>query len=95
VDFRRTTSADDAVFAQEGNGQAGTETEALQHLAHARRRKRALRGYWGPGLVHGSLPARPTTPSPDEWIGTKRVDEFPLPYDPLRVEELFRLLVVS
>ena len=30
-------AADDAVFAQQGNGQAGTETEALQHLAHARR----------------------------------------------------------
>jgi len=58
-------AADDAVFAQQGNGQAGTETEALQHLAHARRVS-ALFEDIGDWLVHGSLPLDRPLHLPDE-----------------------------
>ena len=57
-------AADDAVFAQQGNGQAGAEAEAIEHLAHAALVGPGLRGCRGSGPARAIAAARPTTPSP-------------------------------
>src|SRR4029453_18178169 len=87
-------SADDPLFAQQGNGQAGTETEALQHLAHARRVSALFEDigdlHWFTARCRSTYHSISQT----RWIGTKRVDEFRFHMIRRPKQELFRLLVV-
>ena len=57
-------AADDAVFAQQGNSQAGAKPKALQQSAACAARKRALPEYSGTATGSRLAAARPTTPSP-------------------------------
>src|SRR5262249_45335584 len=87
-------SADDPLFAQQRHGQAGAETEAFEHLAHARRVSALFEDIRDLNWFTARCRSTYHSISQTRWIGAKGVDEFFLHVISRAKQELFRLLVI-